>query len=144
LRDVEDDTKLNESMSRNLSHIRSLTLLEYYVWTPPLLDLKFLRVLSLQTNCYRIVVDLTCINQLSQLRYLNVGGKLRLPYQIRGLRHLETLDLYQSSVVTAINNSTLEIVDVPWLTNLLLPRFGQAKLMCTLESIIAWASSTIY
>jgi hypothetical protein len=67
-----------------------------------------------------------------------------LPCQIWGLQHLDTLDLSQSSPVAAINNSTLEIVDVPWLTNLLLPRFGQAKLMCTLESIIAWASSTIY
>jgi Leucine-rich repeat (LRR) protein len=137
LRDVEDDTKLTVSMSWNLSHIRSLAILGYSDWTPLLLDLKFLRVLSLQTS-YGIVVDLTCINQLLQLRYFNVRGKVMLPCQIRGLRHLETLDLSESSHVTAINNSTLEIVDVPCLTNLLLPQdtASNVNLVCTLENII--------
>jgi hypothetical protein len=48
LRDVKDDTKLTISTSQNLSQIRSLTISENSNWKPPLLDLKFLRVLSLQ------------------------------------------------------------------------------------------------
>lgn len=58
-----------------------------------LLEFKCLRVLFVQKFGHEIKINMTCINQFSQLRYLNVGGHVWPPSQIRGLRLLETLDL---------------------------------------------------
>ncbi|CAL4996130.1 unnamed protein product [Urochloa decumbens] len=106
----------------NLAKIRSLTILRESNWIPSLVDFKFMRVLSIY--CYqRMQIDLTVINQLSQLRYVKVGGnreKIMLPFQIQGLRLLETLDF--SGIYGYDSSISLEIDDVPRLCHLIMPQ----------------------
>jgi len=86
-------------------------------------------------------VDLSVINQLSQLRYLQVStyGKIMLPSQIRGLRLLETLDLCGTLNCSIL----LEIVDAPCLSHLVMPmntrlpdRIGKVKSLRTLHGFM--------
>ncbi|CAL4996121.1 unnamed protein product [Urochloa decumbens] len=117
-----EDDKVAVTTAVNLAHIRSLSILEGSNWIPSLHEFKFVRVLSLAfyhgTNK---AIDLTVINQLSQLRYIKIvgdGNNIMLPCQIRGLQFLETLDL------SGIDNcsTTLEIDDAPrTLSHLIMP-----------------------
>ncbi|TVU17388.1 hypothetical protein EJB05_33421, partial [Eragrostis curvula] len=86
-----------------LSQVRSLSKFGGLDWMPPLLEFRFIRVLLLESN-YLIretelveSFDLTCIIQLSYLRYLKIklgyGSNIELPSQIQRLQYLETLEL---------------------------------------------------
>ncbi|CAL5009173.1 unnamed protein product [Urochloa decumbens] len=123
LQGIEKD-KVTITTGVNLAQIRSFTILGGSNWIPPLLEFKIVRVLSLDLISFgghEMAMDLTVINQLSQLRYLKVegdGSNIMLPWHIRGLRLLETLDLSRK-----FNHSfSLEIVDVPRLSHLVMPR----------------------
>ncbi|CAO2190150.1 unnamed protein product [Urochloa humidicola] len=115
------DDKVVATTAVNLGHIRSLSILGQSNWMPSLLECKFLRVLSLQFSYEtHMEIDLTVINQLSQLRYLAVSGdgeRIMLPSQIRGLQLLETLDL--SGICRC--GTSFEIVDAPRLSHLAVP-----------------------
>ncbi|CAL5009172.1 unnamed protein product [Urochloa decumbens] len=118
-----EDDKVAVTTAVNLAHIRSLSILGGSNWIPSLHEFKFVRVLSLEfyygTNK---AIDLTLINQLSQLRYVKVNGwgsKIMLPCQIQGLRLLETLDL--SGFGVHGSSISLEIDDAPRLFHLIMP-----------------------
>lgn len=134
--------KVIVTTSVNLAQIRSLSILGQSNWVPSLLEFKFVRVLSFDIwySFEMAVVDLTVINQLSQVRYLKVSGdgiSITLPCEIRGLRLLETLDL---SGICCSSGIPLEIVDVPRLSHLAVPRctrlpdwIGKVKSLRTLS-----------
>ncbi|WVZ95544.1 hypothetical protein U9M48_041296 [Paspalum notatum var. saurae] len=131
---------------RNVSQIRSLAMLGSNRM-PPLLELKFVRVLHLELE--RVGgkgIELADINRLSQLRYLVVTSGFStlvvLPHQIKGLRFLETLDF---SGVFIRGDYSFEIIDAPRLSHLkapkpmrlLLPdRIGMFKMLHTLRGFI--------
>ncbi|WVZ95548.1 hypothetical protein U9M48_041297 [Paspalum notatum var. saurae] len=130
----------------NVPHqIRSLAMLGSH-WMPPLLELKFVRVLYLdlpQAEGGNKDIDLTNINRLSQLRYLLVTSRssrhIVLPHQIKGLRFLETLDFSRIS----IRGVAFQIDDAPHLSHLevrrrkrLPNRIGRFKLLHTLRGFI--------
>ncbi|KAL6600337.1 hypothetical protein ACP70R_045137 [Stipagrostis hirtigluma subsp. patula] len=83
----------------SLSQVRSFAIFRCYQYLPPLSDFKFLRVLVADfgrnpwNDCG--IVDFTGLCKLHQLRYLKITcwGECKLPTQIRGLQHLETLHL---------------------------------------------------
>ena len=136
--DIEDDIKVPITLGQNISQIRSLAILGKSNWTPLLFEFKFLRVLFLDSYNSKIKINMNCINQLSQLRYLNVRGDVMLPCQIRGLRHLETLDL---SIMAS--NIALEIADMPRLSHLVMScsmrlpdgNIGKLNLLHTLHTL---------
>jgi len=146
LRGAEVDTVAVTTAVNYLAQIRSLSIMGQSTSVPSLVEFKFVRVLSLVINLSVIkyvntAVDLSVINQLSQLRYLQVStyGKIMLPSQIRGLRLLETLDLYSTRNCSIL----LEIVDAPCLSHLVMPMntrlpdwIGKAKLLRTLRGFI--------
>jgi len=69
LRGAEVDTVAVTTAVNYLAQIRSLSMLGQSNWVPSLLEFKFVRVLSLAINGRaEMPVDLTIINQLSQLR----------------------------------------------------------------------------
>ncbi|GJN28343.1 hypothetical protein PR202_gb16453 [Eleusine coracana subsp. coracana] len=80
-----------------LSKARSLAMFGKSECVPPLLLFKYLRVLIIDTSFSGTdkKVDLTEITQLFQLKYLMVKGYngAVLPRKIRGLTHLETLNI---------------------------------------------------
>ncbi|XP_062225250.1 disease resistance protein RGA5 [Phragmites australis] len=130
LNGAEDD-KIAMTITRQVSQVRSLAVFGGSKWIPPLLEFKFLRVLFLEFFLREMIIDLTGINQLSQLRYLKVECKeclmdgdipsqlsIVLPGQIRRLRHLETLELpwVSDCSIPAIS----DIVDLPCLSHLVL------------------------
>ncbi|KAK3125088.1 hypothetical protein QOZ80_7BG0599820 [Eleusine coracana subsp. coracana] len=68
-----------------------------------LTESKFLRVLVLDLhevdgrNQHEARIDLTSINQLFLLRYMKIDARIsivKLPTEIRGLRHLETIEMH--------------------------------------------------
>ncbi|WVZ95550.1 hypothetical protein U9M48_041298 [Paspalum notatum var. saurae] len=130
LNGVVDDT-MAMNITRKVSHVRSLAVFGGTRWIPPLLEFKFLRVLFLEFFLREMTIDLTGINQLSQLRYLKVECKeclldgdipsqvsIVLPSQIRRLQHLETLELPWVSDCSIPSLSY--IIDLPRLTHLML------------------------
>jgi len=72
LRAKEDDkVAMAIAIATKLAQIRSLSIMGQSTWVPSLLELKFVRVLSIDviiSNSADMAVDLTIINQLSQLR----------------------------------------------------------------------------
>jgi hypothetical protein len=120
-RDV-GNSKVDTSIVRNISQVRSLSIESN--WIPPL-KFEFIRVFILRIP-YRPErkVDLTCINQLAMLRYLEVDAcNVTMPGQIRGLQYLETLDLSRVRFIPAEGSCIIptEIIDVPRLSHLLMP-----------------------
>ncbi|XP_052138095.1 disease resistance protein RGA5-like [Oryza glaberrima] len=122
---------MDMNITRKVSQVRSLGLFGGSKWIPPLLEFKFLRVLFLEFFLREMIIDLTGINQLSQLRYLKVECKeclmdgdipsqlsIVLPSQIRRLQHLETLELPWVSECSIPSISG--IIDLPRLTHLVL------------------------
>ena len=68
------------AIAMKLAQIRSLSIMGQSTWVPSLLELKFVRVLSIDviiSYSTDMVVDLTIVNQLSQLRYLKVKKERR-------------------------------------------------------------------
>jgi len=140
LRGAEVDTVAVTTAVNYLAQIRSLSIMGQSTSVPSLVEFKFVRVLSLDMYV-NTAVDLSVINQLSQLRYLRVStyGKIMLPSQIRGLRLLETLDLWG----TRNCSISLEIVDMPRLSHLTVPhgtrlpdRIGKVKSLRTLHGFM--------
>nr|CAB3446643.1 unnamed protein product [Digitaria exilis] len=92
-----DATPLRK-LAIDLSKLRSVSTCGSCTYIPPLSEFKFIRVLILRfvrTQKKAPTVDLTAICKLFQLRYLKISSslRLRLPTQIRGLLHLETLEI---------------------------------------------------
>lgn len=117
------------TITRQVSPVRSLAIFGGSNWIPPLLEFKFLRVLFLEFFLREMIIDLTGINQLPQLRYLKVECKeclldgdissqlsIMLPGQIRELQYLEILELPWVSECSIPSISG--IVDFPRLSHL--------------------------
>jgi hypothetical protein len=90
------------SIDTIMSQVRSYACFGESKCTPPLLLFKYLRVLVFQFTSERdTTIDLNAISQLYHLRYLNVRAEsciIDLPTKIRGLVHLETLEIRGRSV----------------------------------------------
>ncbi|CAL5009177.1 unnamed protein product [Urochloa decumbens] len=130
LNGAEADT-MAMTITRQVSQVRSLAMFGGSKWIPPLLEFKFLRVLFLEFFLREMIIDLTGINQLPQLRYLKVECKeclldgdipsqlsIMLPGQIQRLQYLETLELPWVSECSIPSISG--IVDLPRLSHLVL------------------------
>uniref|UniRef100_A0A0D9X3J6 AAA+ ATPase domain-containing protein n=1 Tax=Leersia perrieri TaxID=77586 RepID=A0A0D9X3J6_9ORYZ len=144
----------------SLKQVRSLVVFRKTVYIPPLSKFRFLRVLVLIffVDCINFEegqewsqmtaakVDLTSISQLFQLRYLRIQSQrqhlqsstyyIKMPSQIRGLQHLETMIISWGSV----NRIPSNIFHLPCLSYLKLPphtrlpdEIGNAKSLCTLQ-----------
>ncbi|XP_037445832.1 disease resistance protein RGA5-like isoform X1 [Triticum dicoccoides] len=104
----------------SMSQVRSFAQFGESKYTPPLSLFKYLRVLVFIFPFTRsTIVDLTAIGQLFQLRYLKVStfpGSIDLPAEVRGLVHLETLEI--SSGARSIPS---DIICLPRLSRLILP-----------------------
>ncbi|TVU43813.1 hypothetical protein EJB05_10310 [Eragrostis curvula] len=127
--------------NRHLSQVRSLSIFGGNCQIPNLLEFKFMRVLFLDVSSLMTGIDLTGINHLSQLRYLKVKGgygtTVLLPVQIRGLRFLETLDLFEGhsqGLAEIADEPRLSHVSVNWSLNPRLPDgIDKAKALLTLS-----------
>jgi hypothetical protein len=131
--------------TRHLSQVRSLNIVRGNIQIPNLGEFKFLRLLFLDVDNLTTDLDLTGVNHLSQLRYLQVAGghgnKVLLPAQIWVMRLLETLDLSDLSgdytflppkIVDDVPH--LSHVSMPWHWGGRLPDgIGKAKSLITLE-----------
>nr|QKY74121.1 powdery mildew resistance protein 12-like [Aegilops longissima subsp. longissima] len=103
----------------SMSQVRSFAQFGESKYTPPLSLFKYLRVLVFIFPFDRsTIVDLTAIGQLFQLRYLNVSTlcSIDLPAEVRGLVHLETLEISGSA-----QSIPSDIVCLPRLSRLILP-----------------------
>lgn len=130
LNGAEADTRAM-TITRQVSQVRSLAIFGGSRWIPPLLEFKFLRVLFLEFFLREMIIDLTGINQLPQLRFLKVECKeclldgdipsqlsIMLPGQIQRLKYLETLELPWVSECSIPSISG--IVELPRLAHLVL------------------------
>nr|QKY74093.1 powdery mildew resistance protein 12-like [Aegilops speltoides] len=104
----------------SMSQVRSFAQFGESKYTPPLSLFKYLRVLVFMFPFERsTIVDLTAIGQLFQLRYLKVSAFpcfIDLPTEVRGLVHLETLEISGS-----VRSIPSDIVCLPRLSRLILP-----------------------
>lgn len=89
----------SETVSTSMSQVRSCALFGLSRYTPPLSDFKYLQMLMFNFPFgweWDAAVDLTAIAHLFLLRYLKVlalSARVALPTEIKGLVHLETLEL---------------------------------------------------
>ncbi|KAM0882888.1 hypothetical protein ACQ4PT_031994 [Festuca glaucescens] len=87
----------SETLSTSMSQVRSCALFGVLRYTPPLSDFKYLQMLLFDFPFgWDATVDLTAIAHLFLLRYLKVlalTAGIALPTEIKGLVHLETLEL---------------------------------------------------
>ncbi|KAF0891537.1 hypothetical protein E2562_009932 [Oryza meyeriana var. granulata] len=108
------------------AHIRSFVFSGQCSLMVPLNRFKFLRVLNLHvvqsSGAGGGDVDLTSICRLFHLRYLKVttseNARAQLPEQIRGLQHLETLEVHGDLAGGAIPS---DVVHLPRLSHLIVP-----------------------
>ncbi|VAI55403.1 unnamed protein product [Triticum turgidum subsp. durum] len=111
----------------SMSQVRSFAQFGESKYTPPLSLFKYLRVLVFMFPFERsTIVDLTAIGQLFQLRYLKVSAFpcfIDLPTEIRGLVHLETLEI--SGNASSIPS---DIVCLPRLSRLILECLSLTRL----------------
>uniref|UniRef100_A0ACD5TCR3 Uncharacterized protein n=1 Tax=Avena sativa TaxID=4498 RepID=A0ACD5TCR3_AVESA len=112
---------MSGTIASSLSQIRSFSWFGESKYTPSLLQFKYLRVLVFEYANHRdMVVDLTTVGHLFQLRYLKVSaasGSIELPTEIRGLVHLETLDIDVQSAQSIPSDITM----LRCLSHLILP-----------------------
>nr|QKY74120.1 powdery mildew resistance protein 12-like [Aegilops longissima subsp. longissima] len=111
----------------SMSQVRSFAQFGESKYTPPLSLFKYLRVLVFIFPFTRsTIVDLTAIGQLFQLRYLKVSAFpcfIDLPTEIRGLVHLETLEISGNSP-----SIPSDIVCLPRLSRLILQCLSLTRL----------------
>ncbi|XP_044952719.1 disease resistance protein RGA5-like [Hordeum vulgare subsp. vulgare] len=109
------------TISDSISQVRSLVWFGDCKSIPRLSELKYIRVLSFECSYFSESsrLDLTAISQLFQLRYLKVSGYFyaELPAEIRGLVHLDTLDVPNGSIPSDIEH-------LPRLSNLRMGLYG--------------------
>ena len=136
------DRTTNETISwtvlDSISQVRSLVWFGACKSIPHLSQLKYICVLSFEDrSLIRTRLDLTAISQMFQLRYLKVSiyYYAMLPTEIRGLVHLDTLDVPCGSIPSDIEH-------LPRLSNLtmglyegigLLERIGIMESLRTLD-----------
>jgi hypothetical protein len=103
----------------SLSQVRSFALFGGSTYPCPLSEFKYLRVLVFERKGnQKVLIKLTDIGQLFQLRYLKVSaqsGMIDLPAEIGGLVHLETLEIHGASHIPS------DIVVLPRLSRLISP-----------------------
>ncbi|CAL4890794.1 unnamed protein product [Urochloa decumbens] len=141
--DAKDDTAVDVIIGRHLSQVRSLSLFGANC-VPPLSELRFLRVLFLLFEVLwyeKSVVDLTCVSQLSLLRYLKVTCRgspyieVVLPSRIRSMQRLETLEIY--GVATC--SIPPDIAELPCLSHLKIRSRGANQMLpdgfCKVKSL---------
>ncbi|KAE8806438.1 Disease resistance RPP8-like protein 3 [Hordeum vulgare] len=96
------------TVSDSISEVRSLVWFGDCKSIPRLSELKYIRVLSFECSYFSgsSRLDLTAISQLFQLRYLKVSDYFHaeLPAEIRGLVHLDTLDVPLGSIPSDIEH----------------------------------------
>uniref|UniRef100_M8AZZ6 Disease resistance R13L4/SHOC-2-like LRR domain-containing protein n=1 Tax=Aegilops tauschii TaxID=37682 RepID=M8AZZ6_AEGTA len=92
----------SETLATSMSQVRSYARFGESKYIPHLSQFKYLRVLFFEfPDGWDMIVDLTAIGHLFLLRYLKVLARLAdvaLPTEIRGLVHLESLELSCRSV----------------------------------------------
>ncbi|VAH11419.1 unnamed protein product [Triticum turgidum subsp. durum] len=97
------DETASRTIPSSLSQVRSLAHFGGSKYIPPLSHFKYLRVILFKIwgELFDETIDLTAISQLFQLRYLKVSVEqnIKLPTEIQGLVHLETLDLNKSQQI---------------------------------------------
>ncbi|CAM0147247.1 unnamed protein product [Urochloa decumbens] len=142
--DAKDDTEVDVIIGSHLSQVRSLSLFGVNC-VPPLSELRFLRVLFLLFRFRRhekSVADLTCVRQLSLLRYLKVirdAGSLNievvLPSRIRSMQHLETLEIQELPILSF----PPDIAELPCLSHLKIGSTGTMPMLpdgiCKVKSL---------
>ncbi|KAM3224194.1 hypothetical protein ACQJBY_057545 [Aegilops geniculata] len=106
---------LSWTVSDSTSQLRSLMWFGHCKSAPRLCPLKYIRVLCFEYPSLfgDLRLDLTASSQLFQLRYLKVSAYFyaKLPTEIRGLVHLDTLDVPDGSIPSDIEH-------LPHLSNL--------------------------
>ncbi|XP_044953591.1 disease resistance protein RGA5-like [Hordeum vulgare subsp. vulgare] len=113
------------TVSDSTSQLRSLVWLGYCKSIPCLSQFKYIRVLSFE--CPDLPgsshLDFIAISQLFQLRYLKVSDYCyaKLPTEIRGLVHLDTLDVPNGNIPSDIEH-------LPCLSNLTMGGYGMLGL----------------
>uniref|UniRef100_R7WC47 Putative disease resistance RPP13-like protein 3 n=1 Tax=Aegilops tauschii TaxID=37682 RepID=R7WC47_AEGTA len=112
------DETASGTIPSSMSHVRSVAHFGGSTYMPPLLHFKYLRVILFKISGEK-TTDLTAISQLFQLKYLKVSvtQRIKLPTEIQGLVHLETLDLYCYQL-----KIPSDIVRLPCLSNLIVPK----------------------
>ncbi|KAE8806433.1 putative disease resistance protein RGA1 [Hordeum vulgare] len=100
--------KISWTVSDSISQVRSLVWFGDCKSVPRLSQLKYVRVLSFECSYFSgsSRLDFTAISQLFQLRYLKVSYYFyaELPAEIRGLVHLDTLDVPKGSIPSDIEH----------------------------------------
>jgi hypothetical protein len=90
---------ITEALATSMSQVRSYAQFGESKYIPPLSQFKYLYVLFFEISYgdgYYTTIDLAAIGHLFLLRYFKVlarGAKIVLPTEIKGLVHLETLEL---------------------------------------------------
>ncbi|XBH65149.1 hypothetical protein VPH35_118791 [Triticum aestivum] len=99
---------LSWTVSDSTSQLRSLVWFGDCRSISRLIQLKYIRVLSFENSYlpWGSHLDLTAISQLFQLRYLKVSDDCyaKLPTEIQGLVHLDTLDVGYGSIPSDIEH----------------------------------------
>ncbi|EMS53151.1 Disease resistance RPP8-like protein 3 [Triticum urartu] len=120
------------TVSDSTSQVRSLVWFGACKSIPRLSQLKHIRVLSFEYpgSPQRSHLDLTAISQLFQLRYLKVSWHFcaKLPTEVRGLVHLDTLDVVKGGIPS-------DIVHLPRLSNLIMSYCGLPERIGIMESL---------
>ncbi|XP_037452894.1 disease resistance protein RGA5-like [Triticum dicoccoides] len=123
--DITSSETISWTVSDSTSQVWSLVCFGGCKSIPRLSQLKYIRVLSFECpNSFGDShVDLTAISQLFQLRYLKVSEHYypKLPTEIRGLVHLDTLDVARGSIPSDIEH-------LPRLSNLAVGWYGEIGL----------------
>ncbi|VAH11418.1 unnamed protein product [Triticum turgidum subsp. durum] len=118
------DETASRTIPSSLSQVRSLAHFGGSKYIPPLSHFKYLRVILFKIwgELFDETIDLTAISQLFQLRYLKVSVEqnIKLPTEIQGLVHLETLDL-NCNLLDIPLEIPADIVHLPCLSHLIVP-----------------------
>ncbi|KAF7092216.1 hypothetical protein CFC21_094723 [Triticum aestivum] len=102
----------------NLSQVRTFMIFGDLQYIPPLSMFKFLRVLLIEESKCLYPAGTAALAKLYQLRYLAMTKQIGIsvPTEIRGLRHLETLDLLDNMDVPSdiVHLRCLMFLNIRW------------------------------